>query len=78
MHTFCQSITAPEMAVGYETSHLLNATAYQKLGIKVFNKLPSYIKIVACDVKHFKLALENYLYLNSFYTLDEYFNSNKV
>jgi hypothetical protein len=28
--SFCQSISAPKMAVGYETSHLLNLTAYKK------------------------------------------------
>ena len=66
------------MAIGYETSHLLNLTTYKKFGIKIFNKLTSYIKMFTCDVNHFKLALKNYLYFNSFYTLDEYFNSNKV
>jgi hypothetical protein len=64
MHTFCQSITAPKMAIGYETSRLLNLTTYKKFGVMVFNKLPSYIKIFTCDVKHFKSALENYIYLN--------------
>jgi len=52
------------MAIRYEASHLLNLTTYKKFGIKVFNKLTSYIKIFTCDTKHFKLALENYLYLN--------------
>jgi hypothetical protein len=45
MNTFCQSITAQKMAIGYETSDLLNLTTYQKgtyyFGIKVLiNFLP--------------------------------------
>jgi len=40
-------------------------------GIKVFNKHPSHIKILSHN------QFEKYLYLNSFYTSVEYFNSTK-
>ena len=60
----------------------LNLTAYKKgtyyFVIKVFNKPPGCINILSHNVKHFKLDLEDYFYLNSFYTLDGYFNSNTV
>ena len=43
------------------------------LSIKVFNMLPSDIKIQFVNPKKFKLFLQNFLYKNSFYSLDEYF-----
>jgi len=56
-------------------------TEYQKgvfyLGVKVFNMLPSYIKIESVYPKIFKLILQKCLYENSFYTLDEYFELQK-
>ena len=48
------------------------------LGTKVFNMLPSYIKIESDNPKKFKLVLQKFLYKNSFYSLDEYFQSRKV
>jgi hypothetical protein len=60
----------------------LNLTAYKKgtcyFVIKVFNKLPGCINVLSHNVKHLKLDLKNYVYLNSFYTLNGYFNSNTV
>jgi hypothetical protein len=53
-----------------------NLTVFQKavyyLGIKVFNSLPSSIRNLAHDVKHFKIVLRRLLLLNSFYSLEEY------
>jgi hypothetical protein len=55
-----------------------NLTVFQKgvyyLGIKVFNSLPSSIRNLAHDVKHFKIVLKRFLLLNSFYSLEEYFD----
>ena len=57
-------------------------TKFQKgvsnLGTKVFNMLPSYIKIESDNPKKFKLVLQKFLYKNPFYSLDEYFQSRKV
>ena len=54
-----------------------NLTKYQKgicyLGIKVFNKLPQYLKDEFDNPKKFKPVLKNYLSTKSFYSLQEYF-----
>jgi len=56
-------------------------TKYHKgvyyLGVKVFNMLPSYIKTVFDNPKKFKVVLQKFLYENSFYSLDEYFELQK-
>jgi len=53
-----------------------NLTIYQKgayySGIEIFNNLPLEIKIVADNQKKFKLALKNFLYTYTFYTMEEY------
>jgi len=55
----------------------VNATKYHKvvhcIGVKVFNMLPFYIKAESDNPKTFKALLQKYLYENSFYSLDEYF-----
>jgi len=43
------------------------------VGVKVFNMLPSDIEIQSNNPKKFKLVLQKFLYENSFYSLDEYF-----
>jgi len=48
------------------------------LGVKVFNKLPTYIKIQSDNPKKFKLVLQKFLYENSFYSLDEYFELQTI
>ena len=54
---------------------------YQKgtyyMGIKLFNNLPFQIKQLHNDFKCFKLALKDFLYCHSFYTLQEYFYHGK-
>jgi len=59
----------------------VNLTKYQKgvyyVGVKVFNKLPTYIKIESDNHKKFKLVLQKFLYESSFYSLDEYFELQK-
>jgi len=47
------------------------------LGVKVFNMLPSYIKIEFDNPKKFKVVLQKFLYKNSFYSLDEFFELQK-
>ena len=44
-------------------------------GIKIVNHLPSSSENLSCEEKQFRLALKMFLLSNSFYTLDEYFNS---
>ena len=55
----------------------VNSTKHQEkayyLGVKVLNKLPTYIKIQSDNPKKFELVLQKFLYENSFYSLDEYF-----
>jgi hypothetical protein len=52
-------------------------SVYQKgacfSGVKIFNKLPSNIKNVNGNITKFKTTLKRFLYANSFYTLEEYF-----
>jgi len=56
-----------------------NLTIYQKgvyySGIKIYNHLPTAIKDLANDKNKFNLALKRYLLHNSFYSLEEYFNT---
>jgi len=58
-----------------------NVTGYQYgvyyLGFKVFNMLPSYIKTESANPKKFKVVLQKFVYENSFYSLDEYFELHK-
>jgi hypothetical protein len=53
-------------------------TKYQKgvyyLGVKVFNKLPTYITEEFDNTKKFKKILQKYLNKKSFYSLQEYFD----
>jgi hypothetical protein len=60
----------------------VNMTKYQKgvyyLGVKVFNMLPSYIKSESHNPKKFKVVLQKCLYENPFYSLDEYFELQKL
>jgi hypothetical protein len=54
-----------------------NLTKYQKgvycMGIKVYNALPSYIKMESHNPKRFKKILNYFLIKNTFYSLNEYF-----
>ena len=62
----------------YPTSNLtVYHTSTYYMGLKGFNSLPSYIKDKIQDIKQFRQLIKNFLYCNTFYTLDEYFNYNK-
>jgi hypothetical protein len=57
-----------------------NLTKYQKgvyySQIKIFSHLPQNIRNLSWNVKKFKLALKRFLLMDSFYSLDEYFDWN--
>jgi len=57
---------------------ITNLSVYQKgayySGIKVFNSLPTHIKELYNNRNHFKRTLKDFLYIHSFYSLNEYFN----
>jgi hypothetical protein len=46
------------------------------VGIKLFNHLPINIKSLCNEIELFKPALKRFLLLQSFYSLEEYFNYN--
>jgi hypothetical protein len=52
--------------------------AVSNLGAKVFNVLSSHIKIESDNPKKYELVLQKFLYENSFCSLDEYFQFQKV
>ena len=60
---------------------LPSLTEYQKgtyyLVIKLYNELSSYIRDVSDNPNRFKSILKDFLYKNSFYSLDKYFQLNK-
>jgi hypothetical protein len=47
-------------------------------GIKAYNHLPINIKELLYDVKRFKPALKTFFQINSFYSLEGYFNFNPI
>jgi hypothetical protein len=55
-------------------------SVYQKgvhcRGIKVFSRLPVPMKQMSHGTKQFKMALRGFMYLHSFYLLDECFKYN--
>jgi hypothetical protein len=57
---------------------LAHLSLYQKrtycMGIKLFNSLPPQLKQLHSDFKCFKLALKDFLYCHTFYTLEEYYD----
>jgi hypothetical protein len=58
---------------------MVSLSLYQKginMGIKIYNNLLSFIKEWNTTPQEFKSLLKSFLYSNTFYTLDEYFNYN--
>jgi hypothetical protein len=47
-------------------------------GIKAFNNLPTYVKNLLQTRKQFKRALKEFLYFHSFYSLNEFYNYNRL
>jgi len=60
---------------------ITNLTKYQKgthyARSKIFNHLPTNIKCVANEIQVFKSAFKSFFLSNSFYSIEEYFKSNK-
>jgi hypothetical protein len=58
--------------------HQVNLAIFSKdvyhIAIKLFNGLPDTLKINCSDPKKFKANLKEFLYMNSFYTMEEFFN----
>jgi hypothetical protein len=54
-----------------------NLTSVQKgvlfSGSKIYNHLPSNVKMLSKDIKHFKSSLRTYLTEHAFYSTDEYY-----
>jgi hypothetical protein len=46
------------------------------VGMRIFNHLPINIKRLSNKIELFKPALKKYLLLQSFYSLEEYFDCN--
>ena len=44
------------------------------MGIKIFNRLPDYMKDLINEKQAFKKTLERFLLDNIFYSIDEYLN----
>jgi len=65
---------------GYRGVRFRQVLLYQKgvyySQIKIFSHLPQNIKNLSWNVKKFKLALKRFLLMDSFYSLDEYFDWN--
>jgi hypothetical protein len=59
----------------FKLTHYQKGTYY--MAIKTYNSLPTQIKETAYDRKQFGKNLKSFLYLNLFYTLQEYFNHDK-
>jgi len=59
--------------------HTANLVIYQNgvyySGIMIYTHLPTAIKDLSGDKNKFKLALKRYLLHNSFFSLEEYFNT---
>jgi hypothetical protein len=59
---------------------ITSLTVYQRgvhcMGIRIFNNLPPHIKAVSNNVKKFENCLKRFLYIHSFYSLEEYFHHN--
>jgi hypothetical protein len=57
----------------------VNLAKYDKgvyhTAVKVFNGLPYNLKVNLTNTKKFKVKLKDFLYSNSFYSLEEFFNS---
>jgi hypothetical protein len=45
------------------------------MGLKIFRGLTACIKGISHNIKEFKPLLKNFLYSNSFYTLEIYFDT---
>jgi hypothetical protein len=68
-----------------ETRQIMNIHIYQvnmakygngvyHMAARIYNALPKELKLISNDINKFKTNLKKFLYRNSYYTLDEFFN----
>jgi hypothetical protein len=43
------------------------------MAVRIYNGLPNKLKIISNNSNKFKASLKEFLHLNSYYTLDEFF-----
>jgi hypothetical protein len=48
------------------------------MGIKIYNRLPTYIKSEYNNIKKFESFLKKFLLENAFYSLEEFYNFRKM
>ena len=44
------------------------------MAARIYNGLPNTLKVISNNTNKFKASLKEFLFVNSFYTLEEYFN----
>jgi hypothetical protein len=42
------------------------------MAVRIYNGLPKKVKVISNNTNKFKVSLKEFLYLNSFYTLDAF------
>jgi hypothetical protein len=80
-HLYVTSQEIHNLDTRYKTNFhppVSNTTKYQKgpyySGIKIFNHLSENIKKLSNNIILFRSALKGFLYANSFYTVEKFFN----
>jgi ribosome-associated translation inhibitor RaiA len=48
-------------------------TGEHHMAVRIYNALPNTLKEISNDIKRFKHKLKEFLFLNAFYSLDEFF-----
>jgi len=48
------------------------------MGIRIFNNFPPYIKDISINVRKFEIYLQRFLHVNSFYSMEEYFQYKSI
>jgi hypothetical protein len=77
-HLYVTNQEIQNIGTRYKTNLISNTNKYQKgpyySGIKIFKHLPENIKKLSSNVVLFRSALKGFLYENSFYSIQEFFN----
>jgi hypothetical protein len=56
----------------------MNIVCDDNLITALLNSLPPYIKVISNNVKKFKICLKQFLYIHSFYSIEEYFQHKSI
>jgi hypothetical protein len=77
---FCTNKDCCEINIRHNMNIHMNQVNLAKYGngvyhvaVRIYSGLPNKLKAISNDPKMFKISLKEFLYLNSFYTLDEFF-----